>query len=597
MSRKTGKTFFVFLILISVPLFADDVQVEALISSEEIGLNDVLVYTLNITCGFSAEPSQIKFPDFQGFKRISQSESSKMNIMIGSGQTFTKVKTYEIQLLPNRTGQIEIKPATVVVRGKVYQTSPLKVNVLSASKSTGSRVQRAPLGRGFQFPFDIDELPFDTKISDEDIILQSVVDKKSVFAGEEFIYSLYLLSAISIYDIEQLSIPKFEGCWSEEIYSPKKFTSEQKRVGSRVYNVYLLKRKAVFPNEPGIYEIEPANIILNVVAGFNQRRIVRQSTPLKIEVKALPEKDMPVDFPVYNVGDYRVSYSISPQRQSMDKPFTLNIVVEGKGNINAFSIPRLKDNPDLKIYDPVIKTELDADNRVYRGKKIYEYLIFSRRVGRVSLPSFEINYFRPETSTYERVYISGLSIDVTDAEGSNGIVSRRSNSGGTESVRTIRFVDRTGNRFSGLNKQSFLVSTLVLPLLFLLVRIFDFAKLLYVYLGFDSEIMRRKRRLKKIVAESERLFRDLDREGFIESIYSALCEIFFMKYNVVLSGMTRERLREIMVLKNIKDDLIGDIEEILDTYEFVRFSSSSSYQMDLGRLRDRFQRIMREIGE
>lgn len=597
MSRKTGKIFFILLILISVPLFADDVQVEAVVNSEEIGLNDILIYTLNITYGFNAEPSQIKFPDFQGFKKVSQSESSKMNIVIGSGQTFTKVKIYEIQLLPNRTGQIEIKPATVIVRGKVYQTTPLKINVLPASKSTSSRVRRAPVGRGFHFPFDIDELPFDIKISDEDIILQSVVDKKSVFAGEEFIYSLYLLSAISIYDIEQLNIPKFEGCWSEDIYSPKKFTSEQKRVGSRVYNVYLLKRKAVFPNEPGIYEIEPANIILNVVAGFNQRRIVRQSAPAKIEVKALPQKDMPVDFPVYNVGDYQVSYSISPQMQSMDKPFTLNIVVEGKGNINAFSIPKLKNNPDLKIYDPVIKTELDADNRVYGGKKIYEYLIFSRRVGRVSIPPFEINYFRPETSTYERVYISGLSIDATEAEGSNDIVSRRSSSAGTEGVRTIRFVNRTGNRFSGLNRQNFLISTLTLPLVFLLVRVFDLVKWLYIYLGFDSEIMRRRRRLKKIVAKSERLFRDLNSEGFIESIYSALCEIFFMKYNVVLSGMTRERLREIMALKNIKDGLIDDIEEILNTYEFVKFSSSSSYQIDMDRLRNKFQQIIKELGE
>ncbi len=579
-----------------VELYAEEVQVEASVNADEVGLDDTLIYTLTISYGFNSEPSQIKFPDFQGFKKISQSESSSMNIVIGSGQTFSKVKTYDIQLLPNKTGVIEIKPAVVVIKGKVYQTRPIKVTVLPASKGKQQKPKSGTLKRLFQSPFDIDDLPSPSLVKEDDILLQAVVDKKNLYAGEEMIFSLFLYSTVPIYEIEQLNIPKFDNAWVEDIYTPQRFTSEQKMVGNKVYNVYLLRRKAVFPNKAGIYEIEPSSITLSVVSGFNQKRIIRQTEPIKIDVKPLPERDMPEGFPVYNVGEYKISFSLSPNVQPMDKPFTLKILIEGKGNINSFTIPKLKDNPDLRFYDPVVKTDVQTDNKIFGGKKNYEFLIFAKRKGRITLPAFDIVYFRPDTATYEKVTISNLNIEATEAEGSQTVMKSIASSNSDRGY-SIRFINQVGSGFYGLRLNTFFLLVLLFPGIFLIIWLSDIGKSLYMYLGFDSDIKRRRKRLKGYIVESGRYYAQGELQKYIFSIYLALAELLMIRFGLNIKGLTRENLKQGLMDKGATEEMIKDIDTILDIYDFVKFSKVDSFNYDLSLIREKFNSLLKECGE
>ncbi|MCX7958149.1 MAG: BatD family protein [Deltaproteobacteria bacterium] len=597
MLKKTGRIYLLLFFLVSHSALAEDVTVEATVNADEIGLNDTLIYTLTITCGFNAEPSQIKFPDFQGFRKLSQSQSSSMNIVIGGSQTFSKVRTYDIQLLPNKTGLIEIKPATVIIRGKVYQTRSIKVNVLNASKSTASSQKQRSLKNIFRSPFDIDELPFEPKIDDDDIVLQAVTDKKSVYVGEEIVFSVYLYTAVQVYDIEQFTLPKFENAWTEDIYSPQKFTSEQKRVGQKVYNVYLLKRKAIFPNKAGIFEVEPSSIVLNVVSGFSQKRITRQTQSIKIDVKSLPEKEMPSDFPPYNVGDYKISFSLTPERQPMDKPFTLRINVEGVGNINAFQITKLKDNPELRFYDPLSNTEIQTENRVYKGKKSFEYLIFAKRTGRIQIPSFEIMYFKPDTSSFEKVPVSGLVIEATEPESSESIVKRSIGNSISEKPASIRFINNTGSGFQGLGLNLFIMLSLLFPGLYLVILSRDVFKNIFIYLGFDSETARSRRRLRRLVNKIRRDYKDRNVTEFPGDLYAALSELIYIRFGVNIRGMTRENLRASLREKNAGEDLIQEIEQILDMCEMIRFAKIGAGENEIENLFNRFSSVMRGCGE
>lgn len=597
MWKKIGNISFLIVFLMHFSLLAEEVQVEASVNSDEIGLNDTLIYTLTISCGFNSEPSQIKFPDFQGFKKLSQSESSSMNIVIGGGQTFSKIKTYDIQLLPNKTGIIEIKPAVVVLKGKVYQTKSLKVNVLPASKSTQQRNRGGSLKKFIQSPFDIDEIPDPVQIKDNDIMLQAVVDKKSVYIGEEVVFSVFLYSAIPIYEIEQFSIPKFENAWVEDIYTPQRFTSEQKYVGNKMYNVYLLRRKAVFPNKSGIYEIEPSSILLNVVSGFNKKRINRNTEPIKIDVKPLPEKEMPKDFPVYNVGEYKISYSLSPNIQPMDKPFTLKILVEGKGNINSFSIPKLKDNPELRFYDPVVKTDIQTDNKIFGGKRSYEYLIFAKRKGKILLPAFDIVYFRPDTATYEKVSISNLSIEATEPENLQSVMKRSTTSSATDRGYSIRFVNNVKDDSLVFKFSTFILLTLIFPGIYLIIRLSDLGKSLYFYLGFDSEISRRRRRLKRYISEAERYYASKDLSNYISNVYLALVELLMLRYGLNIKGTIRENLHKDLKDKGVRDEVIQDLDTILNVYDFVKFSKTDSYSFNISEIKEKFNLIIKECGE
>ncbi len=597
MWRKIGKVFLLIFIFWHRILYADDVLVEASVNAEEIGLNDTLIYTLTITCNFNTEPSQVKFPDFQGFKKLSQSQSSSMNIVIGGGQTFSRVKSYDIQLLPNKTGPVEIKPAVVVIKGKIYQTRSIKINVLPASRSSPQSQTPKSLRNLLRSPFDIDDLPFGSNISDEDIMLQAVVDKKTVYVGEEIVFSVYLYSSVQIYDIEQFTLPKFENAWVEDIYSPQKFTSEQKKVGQKVYNVYLMRRKAIFPNKVGIFEIEPSSIVLNVITGFNQKRMTRHTSSIKIDVRSLPETDMQPDFPVYNVGDYQISYSLTPSLQSIDKPFTLRIIVEGIGNINAFSLPRLKNNPELKYYDPVINTEIQTDNRIFKGKKSFEYLIFAKRTGKISLPAFDILYFKPETKSYEKVSISGLNIEVTEAENLQGIVKSGGNISEDERPFSIRFVNNTGDKFVGIDLISFLILSLIFPGVYFIIILRDAGKILFIYLGFDSEVSRRKRKMKRFIVTMERSYKEKKIEKYLESFYLAFSELLLIRYGINIKGMIREKLLLDLNSKGADESLIRDVESILELYEYIRFTGTNVKDFDITSLRDRFYSIMRKCGE
>ncbi|MCX7944522.1 MAG: BatD family protein [Deltaproteobacteria bacterium] len=595
MWRKIGNILMLF--IIGVSGFANEVTVEATVNSDEIGLNDTLIYTLSITCGFDVEPSQIKFPDFQGFKKLSQSQSSSVSIVIGGGQAFSKVKRYDIQLLPNRTGIIEIKPAVVVVKGKEYRTTALKVSVLPASKSTSQAPRQHSIRNFFQSPFDIDELPFEKKISDDDIVLHAVVDKTSVYVGEEIVFSVYLYTAVQIYDIEQITLPKFENFWVEDIYSPQRFTSEQKRIGNRTYNVYLLKRKAIFPNKEGIYEIEPSSIVLNVVSGFSQRRIVRQTQGIKIDVRPLPKQDMPVDFPSYNVGNYRVYYELSPQRQPMDKPFVLKIVVEGIGNINAFTIPKLKDNPELRFYDPVVNTEIQTDNRVYKGKKSFEYLIFAKRIGKIQLPVIEILFFKPDTESYERVALSGLFIEATESESSGSVVKKIDAVDRFDRPASIRFVSSIKRGFNGLNFELFLLLSFIFPGIYMMFVVKGVIRTLLIYWGFDSEVAKSKRRLRKSVENLNRNYKKLKVVEFSDEVYTALAELLYIKFGINIRGLTREQLKRALIDNKVDQLLIDELEHILDVCEMIKFAKSSFNSSEIEDIYQRFNSFIQKCRE
>ncbi|POY40041.1 hypothetical protein C3L50_09495 [Flavobacterium alvei] len=117
------KKFIIAIVLIACNSLLAQVQFEAKVSKTTIGLNE----RLRIDFVMNMDGDNFTQPTFKGFKviagpvkQVSESWANKKKVY---------KKEYSYYLLPIKKGNLRIKQAMVEYEGKVYKTSPVKVNV------------------------------------------------------------------------------------------------------------------------------------------------------------------------------------------------------------------------------------------------------------------------------------------------------------------------------------------------------------------------------------------------------------------------------------------------------------------------------------
>ena len=109
----------------------------------EVGQKFRVVFSLN------ADGENFRGPDFKGFNVVSGpnvSQSSSFQFINGKmHQEYSQSYTYLIHA--SMEGTFEVRPATVVVRGKTYQTQSFRIQVVGSGKSHTRQPQASPRKR------------------------------------------------------------------------------------------------------------------------------------------------------------------------------------------------------------------------------------------------------------------------------------------------------------------------------------------------------------------------------------------------------------------------------------------------------------------
>jgi hypothetical protein len=154
----------------------------------------------------------------------------------------------------NSKGSLTIKQASIEINGQIYKTSPIKINVTNA----------------VQLPKDPNESPAIS--ADDNLYLVADISNSNPFVNEPItvVYKLYFSYNIGITNWQELSKPKYNDFWSQNIDIKQLVAQDGMFKGER-YRYVVLRKTVLYPQKSGKLEIEPLSLDIDCQVPTNRR--------------------------------------------------------------------------------------------------------------------------------------------------------------------------------------------------------------------------------------------------------------------------------------------------------------------------------------
>ena len=409
------KSFFFFvLLLLSVNLLAEKLEVTADVNRTNIGINDVLEYTIEISGKNADRIGTPDLPRLEGFKNIGVSKSSSSSFSIINGTVESSVTNkYTYSLLPQKQGMLTIPSITIKYKKQSYKTQAIKIRVVPGSNEPAPSTRSKTRSHSSN-----SNQKSEQKLSDN-LFIETIISDKNPYQNEpvELIYKIYTKYSISSLSFDET--PSFTGFWTEEVYSPKNVNFRRETINDDVFNSMILKTYALFPSQTGNIEIEPLKMNVDIrtePSSFfdfgSTKSYIISSKPLVIKVKELPS-NTPKGFNGA-VGSFKLKSSISESSLKVGESLTYTLEISGKGNFNNMQIAELPEINHLRFLDPETQTSVQS-NKV-NGKKIIRYLVIAQEPGEFTIPSITFTYFDPTLKKYRSLKSDQYSLSVQEGD-------------------------------------------------------------------------------------------------------------------------------------------------------------------------------------
>jgi hypothetical protein len=407
---------------------APSVTVEAQLEQSTVALDQILGVRLTITTSGGGDVQRLELPTSPAFRLAGKSQSEQSLVSFGAGGLKTSHSTvYQLSLQPTQAGQFTLSAAQVTVGGQLFKGNELRVTVVPPGKAPAPRrQQQSPFGGfgnmppGFPPMPDMDaEDPFAQLFNGgppadgSDVFLAAALDKKEAYLGQQVVYAIKLYTRTDVNEFDDLKLPGFDGFWGEDLETPTHPRPQLQTVGGTTYQVFLLKKKALFPDRAGTLSIQPAEVDIGVGFGFFRgRKVHRASDTLSLKVLPLPP-GAPPGFASTNVGQWRLAAALSPASVPVGEPATLTLSVEGQGNLHGLSLPALPEIPGVRAYDPTISDKTNVQGDRFGGRHEVAIVLIPQRTGDFSIPSLTFSWFDPQLRTYQSANTPSFDLRAT----------------------------------------------------------------------------------------------------------------------------------------------------------------------------------------
>ena len=389
--KRTGKLLLLIALAlpaVSLLLPAADAQVTAEISASRIGMDDTLLYTL--TFRDIENPRQPDLSYLDDFKVLQTARSSEFQFSDGAATSSTRFTYY---LMPTRTGRLPLPPVTYQHQGREYRTAAFAVEVVKGSLAQPPRPQSAPPSL---FDDDFFSSPFaNARRQPVDAFLRAVVSKPECVRGEQILFRVLLYTRSRIEAVNMLSSASFAGFWQEWFPTPQSIAPASENVKGVIYQVYEIRKAALFPSEAGLLAIPPLQFELQLAdlasALMSSQELRRSTAELKVRVSEPPAaaRGLPVG---------RFTFSLdSPRREAdVNEIVTLRLRISGSGNTKAILPPALPESDMAVVYPPKVTHETSFAAAAVSGTLTAEIPVAFKRRGEALFPPVEFRYYDPE---------------------------------------------------------------------------------------------------------------------------------------------------------------------------------------------------------
>ena len=561
---------YILLLLISFQGLLAQVQFEAKVSRNSLGLNE----RLRVDFIMNVDGDNFVQPNFEGFRVIAGPSQQISQSWINGRSSFEKIYSYF--LLPLQKGNLVIKQAVIEFNGQLYKTAPIRVTV------TNPVQQQAD-------PND----PNAPQISaDNNIYLVADISKTNPYINEPItvVYKLYFSYNIGITNWRELDKPKYNDFWSQNI-DIKQLVAEEGMFKGQRYRFVTLRKTVLYPQKSGRLKIEPLALDIDVQLPTNRRdmfgRVMitegnkRVSAGTKtITVKPLPEAGKPEGF-TGAVGNF--DFKVTPTKTNLKNGESLDLVVSvsGKGNLKLFDLPKPVAPNALEMYDAVHKEQVNTGLSGMTGKIADSYTIVPQYKGKYPIKPMQFSYFDLGSGMYKTITSEEILINVLDGPTASQAID--STNGGNknkiEKLEQFKFI-KLKTELVPLKQQDFFGSLwyyLLLLLPFIALPILVLLRKRKEALDGDvtgNRIRMNNRLAKKYLSEAKKQIHN--KEPFYVALEKAMHNFLKAKLHIETSEMSKDNIQELLLSRNANPETVTDFIALTENCELARYAPASS---------------------
>lgn len=527
--------------------------------------------------------SNFRAPSFAGFDILSgpnQSTSMQFN-----GSAMSQSLTYSFVLTATKEGTFTIPPAKIKVNGTEIESNELKITVVKGAATAQQNTQQNNRQQGSQQSA--------TSSTDGQTFVRISFSKTKAYRGEAIVVTHKIYTKQSIVGFEDVKFPSYDGLWSEDIQQPQQITLNRETYNGEVYNAGILKQSILYPQKAGKIEIELFKVdvvIREQTRGgnsifdqfFGSYQDVKKSlktNPTSLNILPFPLGGQPSDFSGLT-GDFSMKAEISKSQVEANEAVNLKITITGTGNMKQVNAPALEFPPDIESYDPKTSDNIKVGANAVSGSRTFDYLLIPRHAGEFKIGPFSFSYFDAVKGKYITLSQPEFTLTVGKGNGEEDkatgvtIASKEDLKVLGSDIRYIKTnkanVTEKGNYFF---RSSLFFALSGAPIL--------------LYLGFflwhrnmvkqsGNVALMKSRRANKIagkrLALAKKFLAEKMRTEYYEEIFKALWGYISDKLSIPVVELTKEKIKETMLAKNVKEETINEFITLLDKAEFARFA-------------------------
>lgn len=503
--------------------------------------------------------------------------SSNINGKVTTSYSYTYI------LRAKKEGTFELRPASVEVGGKVIESNTLKIQVVKAQARTNQ--QQSGSGQSQQGSTQ------NVTLDEDNLFVRVDLSKRNVYRGEKIIATvkLYVNPNVPIAGFDEVNLPTYEGFYTQDIEIPQQINFTREVYNDKIYQVGILKKTILFPQQNGKLKIDPFSMALLVRQRvkarsffddfFDNYRTVKARTTsraITVNVKDLPTA--PENF-MGGVGSFNIASEISSENVTTNDAVTLKVKISGNGNLRLVRTPELELPTDFEVYDPRATDNVKASDNGVSGTKTIEYLFQPRFEGDYTIPSVKFAYFNPATGKYVTKSTPEYNLHVVKGteEQSTTVISSLRKEDVQLIGQDIRFI-KTGKAMLQLKGHTF-YGSLPFYLIYLISTVL-FITLFFIYRKKAREnaniaLVRNKKAnrvaVKRLKAASGYMKQN-NNEAFHDAILKAFWGYLSDKLGIPVADLNRDTAIAKLQDKNVSEEVIKDFEEVVDQCEFARYA-------------------------
>ena len=545
------------------------VTFDAKVSKKRLGLNE----RLRIDFIMNENGDNFVSPAFTNFLVVSGPQQSVNRSWVNGVSSFSKTYTYF--LTPKSKGTFILGQAEITINEEVYKTFPIEIEVTEAVEKPND-------------PNNIDYL------TDENIRLVAEISNSSPFLNEGLtvVYKLYFRNPISITDVQELESPSYGDFWSSKINIGRAQVNPRGRYKGEPFNEVVWQKVVLYPQKSGKLDLEPLTLNLSLTVPSNRRdlfgrRILRQGQKTItagrriLNVKPLPLEGQPESFSGA-VGEFDFDVILSKDELKASESFQAKIKVDGKGNLNLFTLPEINVPNTLEVYEPERTEKIKTTLTGTQGSIEENYTIVPQYQGKYPIPQIQFSFFNPKMKTYKTLSSQELIVDVYEGP-TSGIPSSNKTVGVS---KTPLVISDSAFRFIQLDTKLNPIKTDSFWLSFRFWLLFSSA-FIFLILGYlinrfiiqkSEDSISTKQRLakklaKKYLSSAKKAFGN--QVQFYEALERALHNYLKAKLKIETSELSKAKIESLLKDKKVESDVAKKFILVFENCELARYAPGS----------------------